>query len=143
MSLQARSARYITHDSLNIRHLWWVHMREEVIIWRTFYNATSPRWWLMISDNIYFGIQDTWLLLIIIITDHSWDNVGHCGSSECSLCNGFSEDSGLFDALDVLRLEAFAISFFFKPISLISLVLSIAPFKFCFPWKIFFFNSFR
>ena len=49
------------------------------------------------------------------------------------LYNNVSGESGRFVALDVLRLEAFAISFFLIPFSLIFLALSIASVKFGFP----------
>ena len=62
---------------------------------------------------------------------------GTVASLTLPLCSNFSGESDWFVTLDVLRLEAFAIPFFFIPFSLIFLVLSIAAVKFVFPWKIF------
>ena len=100
MPLQPGSAGYISQGSLNIRHFWWVHLREKLIIWWLLAILLIP------IDGCLFWIIFTlipkihgWLLLIPITTDHSWNNVWCCGSSHCSSLQWVSRDGGRFVTL--------------------------------------------
>ena len=76
--MQARSAGYIPCDSFSIRHPWWVHLTEKLIIWWNTHHATGPKWWFLILRNIYVGIQDACLLLSLT------QYLRYCGSSDCT-----------------------------------------------------------
>ena len=86
VSVQARSAGYIPRDGLSIRHPWWIHLREKLIIWWNTYHVllvpSDASWFREIFTLVSKMLSCCWVWLSIS---------GTLAALTVPLCNNFWE----------------------------------------------------